>query len=185
MDTSQWLAFYWMGPARSESIRNFGRKTEPAKSAAMKVEELMTKRVVTVSFDDKLETVREIFEEAGFHHLLVLEEGELQGIVSDRDLLRALSPFIESVVETRRDVGTLSQRVHQIMSRNPITLPQDADVAEAIQLFLTRKISCIPIVDDKLRPVGIVSWRDVLKACAAVLNSPASLDAVADAMNRP
>jgi acetoin utilization protein AcuB len=139
----------------------------------MKVEELMTKRVVTVGFDDTLETVKEIFEQSGFHHLLVVEDRELQGVVSDRDLLRALSPFIDSVVETQRDVGTLNRRVHQIMSRKPVTLGPDADVSDAIQLFLAHRISCIPVVDAGFRPVGIVSWRDVLKVCSAMLTPSA------------
>ncbi|EEA04120.1 putative signal transduction protein with CBS domains [Burkholderia sp. H160] len=132
----------------------------------MKIEDLMTRRVVTVGFDDTLKTIKEIFEQAGFHHVLVVEDRRLEGVVSDRDLLRALSPFIDSVVETHRDVGTLSKRVHQIMSRKPITLEPHADVTEAIQLFLTHPISCIPVVDSEFRPVGIVSWRDVLKVCA-------------------
>jgi acetoin utilization protein AcuB len=137
----------------------------------MKVESIMTKRVVTVGFDDTLETVQQIFQQAGFHHLLVVEDGQLQGVVSDRDLLRALSPFIDSVVETQRDVGTLSKRVHQIMSRKPVTLRADADVNEAIRLFLAHPISCIPIVDNAFSAVGIVSWRDILKACAGVLDA--------------
>jgi acetoin utilization protein AcuB len=135
----------------------------------MKVEDLMTKRVVTVGFDDTLETVKEIFEQARFHHLLVVDERKLQGVVSDRDLLRALSPFIGSVVETTRDTGTLSKRVHQIMSRKPITLRPDASVTDAIRLFLDHSISCIPIVDGEFVPVGIVSWRDVLRSCVDVL----------------
>jgi acetoin utilization protein AcuB len=146
----------------------------------MKVEDLMTKRVVTVGFDDTLETVKDIFEQSGFHHLLVVEDRTLQGVVSDRDLLRALSPFIDSVVETQRDIGTLSRRVHQIMSRKPVTLRPDADVTDAIQLFLNHPISCIPIVDGAFRPVGIVSWRDLLKVCADVLGSPKSADAEAE-----
>jgi acetoin utilization protein AcuB len=146
----------------------------------MKVEDLMTKRVVTVGFDDTLDTVREIFEQSGFHHLLVVEDRALQGVVSDRDLLRALSPFIDSVVETQRDIGTLNRRVHQIMSRKPVTLRPDADVTDAIQLFLSHPISCIPIVDGEFHPVGIVSWRDLLKVCADVLGSPRSADAEAE-----
>lgn len=138
----------------------------------MKVEDLMTRRVVTIGFDDSLEAVRDIFKEAAFHHLLVVEHGELQGVVSDRDLLRALSPFIDSVVETKRDLGTLNKRVHQIMSRKPITLTPDADVQQAIQIFLDHPISCIPIVDAAFKPVGIVSWRDILRAYATELERP-------------
>jgi acetoin utilization protein AcuB len=150
----------------------------------MKVEDLMTKRVVTVGFDDTLETVKDIFEQSGFHHLLVVEDRALQGVVSDRDLLRALSPFIDSVVETQRDIGTLSRRVHQIMSRKPLTLRPDADVTEAIQLFLNHPISCIPIVDGEFRPVGIVSWRDILKVSAELLGSPDSADSEAERATR-
>ncbi|WP_322048084.1 CBS domain-containing protein [Paraburkholderia sp. J67] len=130
----------------------------------MKMADLMTTRVVTIGFDDSLETVREIFEQTGFHHVLVVEDRKLQGVVSDRDLLRALSPFIDSVVETKRDLGTLSKRVHQIMSRKPFTLGADAGIADAIQLFLKNSISCIPIVNDEFIPVGIVSWRDILRS---------------------
>ncbi len=123
----------------------------------------MTSRVVTVGFDDTLATVREIFAQASFHHLLVVEEGRLQGVVSDRDLLRAISPFIDSVVESARDLGTLNKRVHQIMSRKPLTLRPESSLSDAVALFLSNKISCIPIVDAEFRPVGIVSWRDVLR----------------------
>ncbi|WP_233887460.1 CBS domain-containing protein [Paraburkholderia flagellata] len=132
----------------------------------MQVEKFMTSRVVTVGFDDTLATVREIFAQASFHHLLVVDEGKLQGVVSDRDLLRAISPFIDSVVESARDLGTLNKRVHQIMSRKPLTLRPESSLSEAAALFLANTISCIPIVDAEFRPVGIVSWRDVLRYLA-------------------
>jgi acetoin utilization protein AcuB len=137
----------------------------------MKVENIMTRRLVTVGFDDTLATIKEIFDSAKFHHLLVVEDGELQGVVSDRDLLRALSPFIDSNVETARDVATLSKRVHQIMSRKPVTLSPEAEVSEAVDLFLSKPISCIPIVDDAFRPVGIVSWRDILREALPLENA--------------
>jgi len=57
----------------------------------LRVEDIMTKRIVTVGFEDTLSTVKEIFDTVKFHHLLVVEDGELQGIVSDRDLLQGQS----------------------------------------------------------------------------------------------
>ncbi|WP_369804745.1 CBS domain-containing protein [Cupriavidus sp. YR651] len=126
----------------------------------------MSKKVVTVVFDDTLATVKSIFDEAKFHHLLVVEDGRLHGVVSDRDLLRAMSPFIGSTVESARDVNTLNKRVHQIMSRKPVTLRPEAELADAVELFLTHQISCIPVVDEQFQPIGILSWRDVLRALA-------------------
>ena len=73
---------------------------EPEGGKSMRIEEIMTSRVVTVRFDDTLSTVKEIVDAVKFHHLLFVEDGELQGVVSDRDLLRAMSPFYR---KCRRD----------------------------------------------------------------------------------
>jgi acetoin utilization protein AcuB len=134
----------------------------------MAMGDIMTAQVVTVDMDDRLERVKEIFDAKGFHHLLVTDENKkLCGIVSDRDLLRALSPYVGSAAETTRDLATLNKRVHQIMTRRPLMLRPQSAIAEAVNLLLTQRISCIPIVDDDFRPVGIVSWRDLLKSLAA------------------
>src|SRR5580704_5465001 len=131
---------------------------------AMAMSDIMTARVVTVEMDDRLEVVKEIFDTMSFHHLLVVDEHKkLSGVVSDRDLLRALSPYVGSAAETARDVATLNKRVHQIMSRNPLTLHPEAQIEDCVQLFLGQRISCIPIVNRDFKPVGVVSWRDVLK----------------------
>ena len=129
----------------------------------MLIQDIMTKRVVTIEMDDKLSVVKDIFDNSKFHHLLVIEEEKLFGVVSDRDLLKALSPNLGTMTETYKDAATLQKRVHQIMTRKPITLPATATVKDAVNLFNTHRISCIPIVDKDFRPVGIVSWRDIMK----------------------
>jgi acetoin utilization protein AcuB len=137
----------------------------------MRVGEVMTTSLVTVGLDESLEVVREIFARAKFHHLLVVDSGKLVGIVSDRDLLRALSPNLGTLAESVKDAATLHKRVHQVMTRKLITLPADAPLTDAIDLFCNRGISGIPVLDDQQRPVGIVSWRDLLKAMGALLNA--------------
>jgi len=127
----------------------------------------MSKPVVTVTLDDTLHVVKQIFENAKFHHLLVVENGKLYGVISDRDLLKSVSPFIGSLQATALDKFTLNKKVHQIMSRKPITLTNSADVYEAIRLFNKHNISCIPIVNEKGVPIGIVSWRDILRTIEA------------------
>ena len=129
----------------------------------MKISDIMTKSVVTVEMDDKLSLVKEIFDNSKFRHLLVIDEGKLFGVISDRDLLKAISPNLGSMVVTYRDLATLNKRVHQIMSRKPITLKADASISDAAILFNTHRISCIPIVDDEFQPIGVVSWRDLIK----------------------
>lgn len=129
----------------------------------MIVEKIMSKPIVTVEFDDSLKKLKEIFENVKFHHLLVVDEGKLYGVVSDRDLLKSISPFIGTPNEKPQDRMTLNRKTHQIMTRKPITLGPKANVYDAISIFNRHKISCIPIVNDKFEPVGIVSWRDILR----------------------
>jgi acetoin utilization protein AcuB len=126
---------------------------------------VMTTRLVTVEIDDPLEIVKQIFDSVKFHHLLVVDSGKkLCGVISDRDLLRALSPYIGTASENARDTATLKKRVHQIMTRQPVTLMPEATVADAVKVFLEHRVSCIPVVGPGFRAVGIVSWRDVLKS---------------------
>ncbi len=133
----------------------------------MILENIMSKPVVTVTLDDSLREVKEIFDHSAFHHLLVEEHNILYGVISDRDLLRALSPNIGTPLESNRDTATLNKRVHQIMTRKPITLSAKADVFEAIGLMNNHNISCIPIVDREQRIEGIVSWRDIFRLLEA------------------
>jgi acetoin utilization protein AcuB len=130
----------------------------------MLVQDIMTKKVVTIEMDDPLSVVKDIFDNSKFRHLLVIEEDKLFGIVSDRDLLKAISPNIGTMTETYKDAATLAKRVHQIMTRKPISLPASATIKEAVNLFNNNRISCIPIVDKDFRPIGIVSWRDILRS---------------------
>jgi acetoin utilization protein AcuB len=140
----------------------------------MKLGDIMTTRVVTVEFDDSLATVKEIFDSLHFHHLLVIgSDKKLCGVISDRDLLRAISPYVGTPSETARDAATLKRRAHQIMTRSPVTLHPDASLADAIQLLLDHRVSCIPIVDGGFSAVGIVSWRDILRSLAESNSAPA------------
>ncbi len=100
--------------------------------------------------------------------MLVVESEKLFGVISDRDLLKALSPYIGTASETERDAATLNKRVHQIMTRKPVVVGQSAGIYDAIEIFNNHNISCIPVVDDEFKPVGIISWRDILKKFEAM-----------------
>jgi acetoin utilization protein AcuB len=129
----------------------------------MKITEIMTEKVATVSMDDPLTVVKSVFDHCNVHHLLVVNADVLVGVISDRDLLKAMSPFLGTAAEVNRDMQTIKQRVHKIMTRKPVTLSPSASVNDAIDVFNTQQISCIPIVDEAGKPVGIVTWRDIMK----------------------
>ena len=129
----------------------------------MGVAAIMSRPVVTVELDDPLSVVKKIFDNVQFHHLLVVEKGKLLGVISDRDLFKALSPNLGTAAEKPIDSATLNKRVHQIMSRNPVCIDQSEPVAKALDVFQNHPISCIPVLDHHQKPVGILSWRDIFK----------------------
>ena len=134
----------------------------------MKIEKLMSTGLVCVDLDESLLSVKEIFEHFEFHHVLVTENEILIGVISDRDLLAALSPAIGTAAETSRDLALLQKRVHQICTRNPITVTSKQSVASAIEIFNDENVSCVPVVDENNKPIGILTLRDIVKFLASV-----------------
>lgn len=136
----------------------------------MIVETIMSKNMVTVDMDATLERVRENFEQHRFHHLLVVNGKRLMGVISDRDLLKSISPFVGTLSETSRDLATLQKRAHQIMTRKPISVAKDATIQVAAQTLLANNISCLPVANEEGTIVGVLTWKDVLaalvKSCA-------------------
>jgi acetoin utilization protein AcuB len=134
----------------------------------MKVSKLMSRNVVTVKMDDPLSIVKDIFNKTKFHHLLVVSSGKLIGVISDRDLLKSLNPAIDTVAATTKDLACLNKKVHQIMTRKPISLTSDSTIKNAIDVFNNNTVSCIPIVSHEGYPEGILSWRDIMQALGKI-----------------
>jgi acetoin utilization protein AcuB len=136
------------------------------------VKDLMTSPVVTVEMDDDLTVVKDIFDHTHFHHLAVVEENELYGVLSDRDLFKALSPAIGTPAERHVDRFYLKRKAHQIMTRRPTVIGQHQSLRDAIRLFEKHRVSCLPVLSDAKGGdlVGMLSWRDLLKVLRQLLD---------------
>lgn len=129
----------------------------------MTVESIMSRDVVTVTPDTALMEIRRLLHEEGFHHLVVTEsDNRLCGVISDRDMLQALSPFLDTYSEEHRDVKTLSRPASDIMRADPITIAPDTPIEEAAERLLEDQISSLPVVDGDML-VGIVTTKDLLE----------------------
>ena len=94
--------------------------------------------------------------------MLVIEDGKLCGVISDRDVLKAISPFLDTYSEEHRDVKTLSQPASEIMQSDPITVTPGTSIQEASKTLLDNRVSSLPVVEgDDL--VGIVTGKDMLE----------------------
>jgi acetoin utilization protein AcuB len=129
----------------------------------MIVNKIMTTEVITIGMDDTLAQIQKLFEKHKFHHLLIVEDEELIGIISDRDVLKEISPFVNTISEDTRSRETLKKKAHQIMTRKPITAEPDTLVDDAANIMLKKNISCLPVVSPSGNIQGILSWKDILK----------------------
>lgn len=130
----------------------------------MTVAEVMTRQLITVSMDEPLVSIIECFKQNHCHHVLVLERERLVGVISDRDVLRHVSPFVGTFAELTRDGATLNLPAHCVMTRKPLTAAPTDDLDDAAQKLLAAGISCLPVVREGARPIGILTWRDLLRA---------------------
>lgn len=114
--------------------------------------------------DDSIATIREIFETHNYHHLLVVgDDGQCAGVISDRDLLKNISPFLGKPSERTADLSCLKRRAHQIMTRQLVAVRANTSLRAAMRVMLDHRISCLPVVDANKRCLGIVTMRDIAR----------------------
>ncbi|MFQ5660425.1 MAG: CBS domain-containing protein [Gammaproteobacteria bacterium] len=129
----------------------------------MLVKDIMSRNVITVTLNDTANDVKKIFDNIKIHHVVVIEEKKLLGIISDRDILRCISPYLDTPAETPRDHFTLNKRVQQIMTSDLITVQESSPLKEAARLMLENEISCLPVLNEENMMTGILSWKDILR----------------------
>ncbi len=136
----------------------------------MKVADLMSRKLITVAPDDTVDRVVKLLRYRGVRHLLVLEAGEVVGIVSDRDFKRALDPQ-RGRKKKVMNVGGLffllePVYVHEIMSRGVIAIAPTASVPQAASIMVKHRIGALPVMQGR-KLVGIITETDLLRYLAA------------------
>lgn len=131
----------------------------------MHVSDLMSRKVMTIGPSDScLDAVGRMHGARVRHLPVVSADGDLIGIVTDRDLRHHL--FAPRVLN---DVGTIAVNiilkavpVSEVMSSPVMSVPAKADVLEAARIMLEDKVGSLPVVEGG-RVVGIVTETDVLR----------------------
>jgi len=117
------------------------------------IREVMTERLVTVEPATSVAAAVTVMGMERVGALLVMEGASLEGIFTERDLVRALS----------YDIGAASQSVAQWMTREPVTVGPETSVERALELMLAGNFRHLPVTEGD-RVVGMVSIRDLSRA---------------------
>lgn len=106
------------------------------------------------------------------HHLPVVADGELVGVVSEHDVRRALAlDDVETIKEAAQGIRLMGNfDAGKIMSSKVETTAPDATLSEVAEQMLNHKVGSLPVVQ-RGELVGIITDTDLLQACAAALES--------------
>ena len=139
----------------------------------MKVKDIMTTNVRTVSSDKKLGEVVSLMCIYRYSGIPVVDDGKLVGTVSESDVLGKMFPKLEDLMDSMSGVdydaqmdqysNVVSIAVRDVMTPVVISVKPDMHILQAASMMVGRKFRRIPVaVGDKL--LGMVSMGDVHKA---------------------
>lgn len=131
----------------------------------MIVRDIMTHNPEYVDTDSTVQDILEKMFTLDVRHIPVVHEGELVGIVSDRDIRDHSLPADDGSQEPPEMNTRLDFRVSEVMSGGVVFINPESTLAEIVELMVETKIGAIPVVEPSSQKlVGIVSYIDVLKA---------------------
>lgn len=118
------------------------------------VKEVMTRDIIALRPQQPFAQALALLAQYRFRHLLVTDDdARLVGVISDRDLLRCMS----------READLERVTVADIMGAAVVTVQPDTLLSEAAAQMLSRRINCLPVVENN-RVCGILTSTDLLQA---------------------
>jgi CBS domain-containing protein len=126
----------------------------------LKIEEVMTRNVITVGKDTRVKELKELFDKYNFNAFPVVENQELVGIVTKLDFLKIFSTGLRFSFTGYWKL--LAEKVEDVMGLAVITVQPKDDLKKAVEYMVEFKLRSLPVVDGK-RLVGIVSREDIMK----------------------
>ncbi|HML03529.1 MAG TPA: CBS domain-containing protein [Candidatus Bathyarchaeia archaeon] len=120
----------------------------------MKVKELMVKNVITLRTDTSALEATKLLNKNKIGCLVVIRDGDIEGILTERDLLERVVEKCKNPKETK---------VSEIMTKDVIVGQPDMEISEATRIMIKNKVKKLPIIE-KSHLVGIVTVTDIARA---------------------
>ncbi len=124
----------------------------------------MSKPPITVDANATLQDVIQLLRKHEIHMLPVVENGQLVGIVTDRDVKQASASDVVSL-ENHDLVKSISRiKVKAIMNKRPVTVPYNYTLEETAMLLFVHSISGVPVVNQADELIGVFTKNDLFRA---------------------
>lgn len=127
----------------------------------MIVKEIMSENPVTIGRTAKLRTVNKLMKANKIRHVPVISNGKLVGIVTEKDIRYAMIPEKIPGKKVPQGWNLDHLTVKDIMTKEILTISQDAHVEDAARIIYKNKIGALPVIKSN-KLVGIISVMDLL-----------------------
>ena len=164
----------------------------------MLVKNWMSKNVIAVDVNDSMQEAIKLLKENEIKMLPVMKKGKLVGIITDRDLKRA-SASDATTLDVHELLFLVSKiKVRDVMTKDPIMIPDDFTVEETAEVLLKNKISGAPVIDNEGQVVGTITQTDLFRVLISLTgvgtkgmqfaflleDSPGSIKTIADLIRK-
>jgi acetoin utilization protein AcuB len=139
------------------------------------IRDWMCTNVITINPELRIERAWEVMTRRGIRHLPVVKNKSLVGIITERDLKRALFPttplaWVPRIGRSHATGALHDLPVEAIMTKAVLTVTPAEPLLTAVMCMVTEKIGSLPVVNDTYGLVGIVTDTDLLKALVFLLS---------------
>jgi len=125
----------------------------------MKVRDIMVSDVKTIDKESTIQEAADLMSQNSIGSLIVVEDSRVIGIITERDILNKV------VAESKNASKTF---VKDIMTREVIMIRPDADIEDAVDVMMEKRIKKLPVVEGNAL-VGIITSMDVCTASPKAL----------------
>jgi CBS domain-containing protein len=126
----------------------------------MKVSQYMTAPVLTVEPQTEFRRAFDLMLGHRVHHLPVVDDGRVIGLVAERDLLLAAANF-----------GSAAVPVGEIMKAPAVCVSESLELKDAARLLVVNHIGSLPVLNARKELVGIITETDIFKIAAGMLHA--------------
>ena len=132
------------------------------------VQDIMTREVITLEPGDTVATAVATLRSHRIRHLPIVENGLLVGILTDRDVKRAMPSLLEGITQEKHEEILGSSTVSRIMTREPMTTSPLTPVKQALDAMIEHRYGALPVLEHG-RVVGMLTQSDFLRLLRTLL----------------
>lgn len=122
---------------------------------------------IAVSTSDRVSHARRIILDNDIGRLPITENGDVVGIITERDVARAMMNFRDLVPDNQQDERIRNLIVGDIMTRNVKSVRTNTPISEVISILLNDNIGGVPVLNLQDEMVGVISRRGIIRYLAA------------------